>query len=87
MTATASHQIKINRALRQSRVGANPSSAKAMLKAVPDSVVAKVSSNELAELLDAMWRLSQKSKAIAESEVVSEGGVWDDTKQAFRELA
>lgn len=55
--------------------------------AVPDSVVARVSSRELAELIDAMWTLSQNSKSIAEAEAVSDGRVWDSKKQEFRELA
>jgi hypothetical protein len=86
MTTTSNHQIKVNRALRQSKIGKHPASASAMLRAVPNSVVAKVSSRELAEMLDAMWSLAEKSKAIANSEAISEGAVWDSQKQEFREL-
>ena len=86
MTTVSDHQIKVNRALSLSQVGKYPSSASAMLRAVPDSVLAKVTSRELADLLDAMWDLSAASKAIADAETISEGGVWDNKELRFRAL-
>lgn len=58
--------VKINRALRRSAIGNCPASAHAMLSALPHAVVAKLSSNELALLLDALWRTAQAAKALAE---------------------
>lgn len=81
------HRTKINRVMALAEIGSSKASAEAMLRAVPESVIAKVTGQELTQRLDAMWALSQNSKAFAESEAVSDGRVWDSKKQAFRELA
>jgi hypothetical protein len=78
--------IKIERALRKSRIGDYPSSAGAMLDAVPDTVVAALSSDQLAALLDALWHSCQLSKTIARREAIETGGVWCARRHAFLEL-
>lgn len=78
--------IKITRALRKAIIGDCHESASAMLAAIPDSVIAALSSSQLAEMLDAAWRLSCTAKAIAEREAIANGGVWDERRQAFREI-
>ena len=57
--------IKITRAYKKSSIGSCPLSAQAMLEAIPDQIIAKLTSDELATLIDANWRLAQRSKAIA----------------------
>ncbi len=87
MTTFPSHRTKINRAMRLAKVGENRATAEALLRVLPESVIARVTGQELAELLDAVWKLSRNSKASAETEIVSDGGAWDEDRQAFRELA
>lgn len=87
MTTFPTHRTKINRAMALAEIGSSKASAEAMLRVIPESVIAKISGQELAQLLDAMWRLSQNSKDLAETEAVSDGRVWDSKKQSFRELA
>ncbi|MCZ4260619.1 hypothetical protein O4G76_07160 [Limimaricola sp. G21655-S1] len=87
MTTLPSHRTKINRAMRLAKVGENRATAEALLRVLPESVIARVTGQELAELLDAVWKLSRNSRASTETELVSDGGVWDEDKQAFRELA
>ncbi|WP_085897976.1 hypothetical protein [Limimaricola soesokkakensis] len=53
-------------------IGENRASAEALLHALPESVIARVTGHKLAELLDAMWKLSQNSRASVETEVVSD---------------
>lgn len=57
--------IKITRAYKKSTIGSCPLSAQAMLEAVPEQIIAKLSSDDLAALMDANWQLAQRSKAIA----------------------
>lgn len=71
------HSIKVTRALGMADIGRYHASASAMLKAVPDCVVERLASADLAALLDSMWALAEKSKSIAEREIIDEGGVWD----------
>ncbi|MGR3590448.1 MAG: hypothetical protein ACU0B9_19895 [Limimaricola soesokkakensis] len=87
MTTFPSHRTKIDRAMQLAEVGEQRTTAEALLRALPESVIARVTGHELAELLDAVWKLSQNSIASAETEVVSDGGVCDEDKLAFRELA
>lgn len=81
------HEIKINRALRLAEVGRYPASASAMMDAVPASARANLTSQELAELLDAMWGVAERSKAIAAREVIDNGRIWDAREQCHRALA
>jgi hypothetical protein len=78
--------IKINRAQKLAAIGRCPGSFIAMLEAIPASAIETLNSRELAELIDANWRLAGASKAIAASDALSEGGVWDHRNQRFREL-
>lgn len=75
------HSIKIKRALKLSTIGSCSGSAIAMLDAIPQSVVAALTSAQLADLIDANWRLAGASKAIAERDAVAEGAVWDARNQ------
>lgn len=78
--------LKIKRALRLATIGNCPASAAAMLQAVPASVTKKLTSRDLATLLDANWRLAQTSKSLASREAIAEGGVWCASQQRFMEL-
>lgn len=87
MTTFPTNRTKINRAMALAEIGGDKASAAAMLRVIPESVIARVTGQQLAELLDAMWKLSQSSKEIAETEVVSDGRVCDSDKHAFHALA
>ena len=58
-------QIKITRAHKKSSIGDCPLSAQAMLESIPSQIIAKLTSDDLAALMDANWQLAQRSKAIA----------------------
>lgn len=81
------HTIKVNRALSLASIGGCPGSAGDMLGAIPTAVIEALPSRLLAELLDANWRLAQRSKALANAEAVAEGAVWDARHQRLREVA
>lgn len=72
MTTFPSHRTEINRAMRLAQVSENRATAEALLRVLPESVIARVTGHELSELLDAMWRLSRNSGASAETEVVGD---------------
>ncbi len=57
--------IKINRAVRLTKMGAYPTTTRDMLRSIPQAVVEALNSRQLAQLLDANWDLAQRSKAIA----------------------
>ncbi len=78
--------LKINRALRQSRVGRFPASAAAMMERIPGEAVIALPSWALADLLDAMWDACQEAKGIANREAVANGCVWDASRQVMREM-
>lgn len=86
MTTFPSYRTKINRAMRLAKVGENRATAEALLRVLPESVIARVTGHELAELLDTMWKLSQNCRASRKTEVASDDGAWDEDKQALREL-
>lgn len=87
MQTMTDHTIKVNRALRMSDIGAYPSSASAMLAAIPSSVIDRLPAREIAALLDANWRLAGKSKAIACADAIAEGMIWDAKGQCHREIS
>lgn len=87
MPTMANHAIKINRALRLADVGRYPETARAMLRALPASALDKLSAREIAEMLDAMHALTERSKAIAERDACEAGLVWDARRDEHRELA
>lgn len=68
MKTISDHSIKVNRAVRLSGVGKYPRSARAMLDAIPPSIIACAPSRAIADLLDANWRLAQKSKSLGINE-------------------
>lgn len=78
-------QIKINRAFAKSSIGAYPSSREAMLDYIPAGVIAALTSAQLADMLDAMWRACQDAKRIAAQDAVADGAIWDG--QRMREIA
>ena len=82
----ANHSIKINRAQAQSKWGNNAETFSAMLGHIPASAVEKLTSAELAELVDAMMVCAQASKAIAEREAIENGFVWDSQNNRSIEL-
>ncbi|RWR28867.1 hypothetical protein D2T31_12200 [Sinirhodobacter populi] len=85
MRNVLSNQIKVNRAIKMSEIGAHAESAAAMLLAIPESVVEALPARLIAQLLDANWTLAQQSKAIAERDAISEGAIWDGRR--MREIA
>lgn len=80
------HSIKVNRALQSAAIGDCPRSAAAMLEAIPASVIARLTSREIAALLDANWRLALASKAQADREAVQTGAIWDAAGERMVEL-
>lgn len=79
--------IKHARARAQSTLGSCPSSFDAMWEHIPFAVIAALNSSTLAQLVDALWTCAQRSKALAEQEVVDTGGVWDADGNCFRKIA
>lgn len=79
-------QIKINRALRLSKIGKCPQSAADMLAALPWSAIGRLRAVDLAELVDAMWAVASRSKAIAVADAIAEGYVWDAGRQCERRI-
>ncbi|WPY96453.1 hypothetical protein T8T21_18295 (plasmid) [Limimaricola variabilis] len=87
MSTFPTHRTKINRAMALAEIGENKATAEALLRAIPDRVIAKVTGHELAELLDAMWQLSCETRRITQAEVVRDGFVWDERDHVLRDLA
>lgn len=78
--------IKTQRALRRIAPAGPDGLTLAMLKAVPDSVIAALASAQLADLLRAMASVSIHSKDLADFEACANGCVWDAERQALREI-
>lgn len=87
MQTIADHSIKVNRALRVSGIGAHPGSASAMLAAIPEDIIDHLPARLIARLLDANWRLAGQSKAIACTDAIAEGMIWDAKKGCHWEIA
>jgi hypothetical protein len=80
------HSIKINRALEKAEVGKYPRTFEAILNSVPGPTITKLTSSELAELMDAIGAHAAVSKRLAEQEIIDEGAAWDYKQQRFREV-
>lgn len=87
MQTLADHSIKVNRALRNSGIGAYPSSAATMLAAIPEDIIDHLPARLIAKLLDANWRLAGQSKAIACADAITEGAIWDAKHERHLEIA
>ena len=81
------HSIKIKRAAKLARIGDCPRSWAAMLAYVPADALAALTARHLAAVVDGLWSCAQTSKAIANSEAIIQGAVWDATRQMHRGLA
>lgn len=81
------NHIKIEKARRKSSIGSGPMTWKVHLDAVPASVIARLTSSELAELVDSMRRLTEATKAFHEREIIGEDAIWDARQQRLREIA
>ena len=80
------HPIKVRRALRLAKIGRNPGSAHAMLATIPDSAIAALTGRQLAELLDATWQTCQRTKALHERDVLTEGAIWSARQSRMIEI-
>ena len=78
---------KINKARKIAIIGNCGRSFAAMLACIPNNIILDITSRQLADLLDANWRLANASKAIANHDAISEGAVWDHQNSRFCELA
>lgn len=87
MTDIIDHSRKVNKAVKMSSISEHPQSASAMLRAIPDDVIAALPARLIAQLIDANWTLAGISKAIAAAEAVENGTIWDDRQGRSREIA
>ncbi|WP_289009848.1 hypothetical protein [uncultured Thermomonospora sp.] len=78
--------IKIDRAIKLSRVGGYPRTCAAVLEAIPWSTINALTGRQLAELMDAIWELWQRTKRIHERDIINEGAVWDEASGRLIEL-
>jgi hypothetical protein len=79
--------IKIAKARKKSSIGSMPMTWRVHLDAVPPSVVSRLTSSELAELLDGMRGLTIDTKSHHERDIVDEGAIWDERQSRLREIA
>lgn len=68
---------KYNCAMKLSKIGPYGHSFGAMWEMIPESAKSRLPASALAEMVDAMWAVSQRSKRIAEEEAIENGSVWD----------
>ncbi|GEK69788.1 hypothetical protein [Paracoccus denitrificans] len=87
MTDTIDHTRKVNRAVAMCSIGMHPESVAAMLRAIPEDVIAALPARLIAQLIDANWRLAGASKAIAAADAIREGCVWDAQQGRHRDIA
>lgn len=78
---------KYNRAKAKSAIGKFHRSFDAMLHAIPDDVAQALTSTRLATLVDANWRITGASKAIALKDAIDAGCIWDERRQKLREIS
>ena len=78
--------LKRSRAQSMSTLGPYHESFSAMWRYLPDDVVAALPSPLIAKLIERLWACAEKSKVLAEREVVRDGGVWDERSASFREI-
>lgn len=79
-------KIKYSRSKDAAKRGEYNNSFDAMYREIPESVKAALTSKRIAELVDAMWNVAQKSKAIANREAIEIGAVWDEKAQKHRDI-
>lgn len=79
--------IKIDRAMKLSTTGRYPQTFFAMLAHVSPSVIESVSGRTLAHIIDDLYDASAAAKAIAASDIVDAGAVWDARRQCHRDIA
>lgn len=79
--------IKIERAVKLSKIGAYPATFSALLAHVPQTLVDTMTSRQLAATLDALFACAQESKALAAREAIQNGFVWDARQNRSRDIA
>ncbi len=83
---TMQHAIKIRRAYAAAGIGGCPQSRAAMLQYLPEEVVERLPSRELARMLDALWAACQDAKALGARDAIDEGAIWDARLGRLREI-
>lgn len=81
------HTIKLNRARQISGIGLYPATYAAIVRHVPDAVVASGSAAMIAAVVDALHACAQEAKGVALRDAVADGVVWDAGQQRHREIA
>jgi protein gp37 len=81
-----SFRDKLQQAMDVTPLGAYHRTADAIMSAIPEAVVGELSVNTLAILITAMNKHWHDAIAFAERAACTEGGIWDATRQTFREL-
>lgn len=77
---------KNNRVAKLCDLARYPESYRAMADAVPVAVWDALPARLIAELIEANWRLAQKSKALADRETIENGFVWDEGREGGRNI-
>jgi hypothetical protein len=83
----ARHTIKLERARRRSHIGNYPATCDAIMRHVPDAVIADGNAAMVAAVIDALYACAQEAKACALRDAATEGVIWDATHQRHREVA
>lgn len=81
------HSRKVSRAIAMSRIGDCRESASAMLRAIPDEVIAALPARLIAQIIDANWRLARVNQAMGQADAINNGCIWDERQQRHRDIA
>lgn len=79
--------LKISRARKLSKIGDCHGTFAAMASHVSVTVADAVSSRTLATIIDDLYDASQAAKAIAVTDAIAEGAVWDARQERHRNIA
>jgi len=78
------HQIKINRAAKLAPK--LPMAAREIWKSIPESLTKSLSAKELAQVVNALDSHWHRSGAHKEKEIINEGCVWSDKRNALLDV-
>ena len=81
------HSVKVSRAINKSVIGECGGSAADMLHFVPAAVVGRLSSDELAMMLNGLWSACREAKALAMADALNKGAIWDVRRGTLRKIA
>lgn len=79
-------EMKLEQTENYCKISKNKESYLSVANIIPDKIILETKPIELGKLIDNIWQSWEKTKKIHESDIISEGAIWDEKNQRLIEL-